>query len=386
MPARQSQKITNVTIVMENEVLSDAVLMIQDGKIAYVGADTGESCEDTFDGQGAVLVPGFIDLHVHGGAGSDFMDKSVEAVQAICQFHAKHGTTGLLATTMTAPMATTVDVLQFYNQLPETGGAAVLGVHMEGPFIHPELKGAQNGEWIEPATMANIEMILETAKPGLIKLITLAPELVEDDRVFAKLKERGIIVSVGHSTLDYHGGVCCLKKGVNHATHLGNAMKGLHHRNPNIIGLVMETPEMTFDLIADGIHLAPEFIRLLTKICTPEQIMLITDAMRAAGLTDGTYDLGGQEVIVKGNEARLADGVLAGSVLTMDTALANLMRFANMPLEQAIRHVSINQAQKLGTADQKGSIARGKDADLVLLSTEMKVLSTWVEGKQVYRA
>lgn len=386
MPSAERKQISNVTIVTEQGLLSNAVLIMQEGKIAYVGEDNGQRCDVTIDGQGATLVPGFIDLHVHGGAGSDFMDKSVEAVRAICQFHAAHGTTGLLATTMTAPMEVNLEVLRFYNQLPDTGGASVLGVHMEGPFIHPELKGAQNAEWIEPPTLGNIQLVLETARPGLIKLITLAPELVQDDQVFSLLKEQGIIISVGHSTLDYHGGVCCLKKGVNHATHLGNAMRGLHHRNPNIIGLVMEKPEMTFDIIADGIHLAPEFIRLLTKICTPEQIMLITDAMRAAGLEDGVYDLGGQEVTVHGNEARLAGGVLAGSLLTMDVALANLMRFANLPLEQAIRHVSLNQAEKLGIADRKGSIATGKDADLVLLSADLQVLATWVEGKQVYQA
>ncbi len=386
MPSTERKKLSNVTILTEKGLITNAVLIIQDGKIAFVGEDDGQACDVTIDGQGATVVPGFIDLHVHGGGGSDFMDKSVEAVEAICQFHASHGTTALLATTMTAPMEVNVEVLRFYNQLADTGGAAVLGVHMEGPFIHPELKGAQNAEWIEPPTAANIKLILQTAKPGLIKMITLAPELVEDDQVFSLLKEQGIIISVGHSTLDYHGGVCCLTKGVNHATHLGNAMKGLHHRNPNIIGLVMEKPEMTFDIIADGIHLAPEFIRLLTKICTPEQIMLITDAMRAAGLADGVYDLGGQEVTVRGDEARLAGGVLAGSVLTMDVALANLMRFANMSLEQAIRHVSLNQAEKLGIAERKGSIASGKDADLVLLSADLQVLSTWVEGRQVYQA
>lgn len=386
MPSTQRTKIHNVSIITENGRIENAALLMQDGKIAYVGEENQESCEVMVDGQGATLVPGFIDLHVHGGAGSDFMDKSVEAVQAICQYHASHGTTGLLATTMTAPMDVTLELLRFYNELPDSKGASVLGVHMEGPFIHPELKGAQNEKWIEPATTANIQAILETARPGLIKLITLAPELIQDDQVFAMLKEQGIIISAGHTTMDYHGGVCCLKKGVNHATHLGNAMKGLHHRNLNIIGLVMDKPEMTFDIIADGIHLAPEFIRLLTRICTPEQIMLITDAMRAAGLADGIYDLGGQEVTVKGNEARLAGGALAGSVLTLDVALANLMRFTGMPLEQAIRHLTLNQAQKLGIADHKGSIAVGKDADLVLLTDECKVLSTWVEGKQVYQA
>jgi N-acetylglucosamine-6-phosphate deacetylase len=386
MPSKATQKICNVTILTENGFQSDATLIIEDGRIAYIGEEQGQTCTQVMDGRGAMLVPGFIDLHVHGGAGFDFMDKSAEAVQAICRFHATHGTTGLLATTMTAPMEETVDVVRFYNQLPATGGAAVLGLHLEGPFINKEFKGAQKEEWIEQANVQHVQRILETANPGLVKMITLAPELVEDDRVFALLREQGVIISTGHSSLDYHGGVCCMKKGVSHATHLGNAMKGFHHRNPGIIGLVMEKPELTFDVIADGIHVAPEFIRLLTRICSPEQIMLITDAMRAAGLRDGVYDLGGQEVTVKGNEARLADGVLAGSLLTLDVAVANLMRFADMPLEQAIRHVTINQAEKLGLSERKGSIAIGKDADLVLLSDDLRVLATWVEGTPVYQA
>ncbi|NGQ94889.1 N-acetylglucosamine-6-phosphate deacetylase [Brevibacillus sp. SYP-B805] len=386
MPSKETQKISNVTILTEDGFVPEAVLLIEDGRIAYLGEDQGQACAQVFDGRGAMLVPGFLDLHVHGGAGWDFMDKSVEAVQAICRFHAAHGTTGLLATTMTAPMEETVEVIRFYNHLPDTGGAAVLGLHLEGPFINKAFKGAQKEEWIEPAHIENVQRILETAKPGWIKQITLAPELVEDDRVFDLLRERGVIIAAGHTALDYQGGLCCLQKGVSHATHLGNAMKGFHHRDPGIIGLVMERPELTFDLIADGIHVAPAFIRLLTRICSPEQIMLITDAMRAAGLQDGVYELGGQEVTVKGNEARLAGGVLAGSLLTLDAALANLMRFAGMPLEQAIRHVTLNQAEKLGIADRKGSIAPGKDADLVLLSDDLRVLATWVEGRLVYQA
>jgi len=386
MPSKETQIIRNVRVLTEEGFVDHAMVLVADGKIVEAGPDRGQQADQVYDGNGAMLVPGFIDLHVHGGAGYDFMDHTAEAVEAICQFHAAHGTTGLLATTMTAPVDQTVEVVQFYNQLPPTKGAAVLGLHLEGPFINPAFKGAQKEEWIEPVHLENVTRVLEASKPGWIKMITLAPELITDDRVFAQLRAAGIVVSAGHTAIGYEAAACCLHKGVGHATHLGNAMKGFHHRDPGLIGLVMANPDLTFDLIADGIHLSPEFIRLLCRICTPEQIVLITDAMRAAGLAEGTYELGGQVVIVQGKEARLTGGALAGSLLTLDAAVANLMRFTGMTLAEAIRHVTINPARKLGLEQRKGSIRPGKDADLVLLSDQTEVLATWVEGELVYRS
>ncbi|MBO8163627.1 MAG: N-acetylglucosamine-6-phosphate deacetylase [Brevibacillus sp.] len=385
MPSKVRSKITNVQVLHEDGRLEKGMVLIQEGKITYAGPENGAEAEQVTDGGGAVLVPGFIDLHVHGGAGHDFMDVSQEAVDAICRFHAAHGTTGLLATTMTAPIEKTEEVVAFYSRLARSQGAAVLGLHLEGPFINVRYKGAQNGDWIEVPTMENIRRVYAAARPGLIKLMTLAPELIQDEPVLEWLTEQGTIPSVGHSDLDYHGGCRCMKRGLSHATHLGNAMRGFHHRNIGIIGLVMEQPEMTFDIIADGIHVSPELIRLLVRICSLDQIMLITDAMRAAGLSDGRYELGGQEVHVKGMEARLADGVLAGSMLTLDKALANLIKFTGLPLAKAVQMLTINQARKLGLADRKGSIAVGKDADLVLLADDLRVLATWVNGEQVYQ-
>jgi N-acetylglucosamine-6-phosphate deacetylase len=379
-------KITNVSILTEEGILRDAVLLTRDGKIEYVGPDKQVAAEHVFDGQAALLVPGFIDLHIHGGAGCDFMDQSAEAVEQICRFHASHGTTGLLATTMTAPVEKTMEVVSFYGGLSTRGGASILGLHLEGPFINEKFKGAQNAAWIEKPTLENVKRVVESAPPGMVKMITLAPELVEDDEVFSYLKNLGIIISVGHSDLEYHGACRCMKKGVSHATHLGNAMRGLHHRNLGIVGWVMEQNDVTFDIIADGIHVAPELIRLLTRICSLDQINLITDAMRAAGLRDGQYELGGQEVTVKGMEARLSDGTLAGSVLTLDQALHNVIRFTGLPIEQVIRFITLNPAEKLGLAHKKGSIKAGKDADLVLLGDDCKVLATWVEGELVHRS
>ncbi|UFJ41443.1 N-acetylglucosamine-6-phosphate deacetylase [Brevibacillus humidisoli] len=385
MPSKTRTKIVNVNVLSGDRFLEKGMVIIQNGKIEYVGSDQGMEAEQVIDGRGAYLVPGFIDLHVHGGAGHDFMDLSQEAVDEICRFHAAHGTTGLLATTMTAPIEKTQEVVSYYNHLGGSQGAQVLGLHLEGPFINIKYKGAQNGDWIEAPTLDNMKRVFAAARPGLIKLITLAPELIEDEPVLEWLTEQGTIASVGHSDLDYHGGCRCMKRGLSHATHLGNAMRGFHHRNIGMIGLVMEQPELTFDIIADGIHVSPELIRLLVRICSLDQIMLITDAMRAAGLTDGCYELGGQEVHVKGMEARLGDGVLAGSMLTLDKALANLIEYTGLPLATAVQMLTSNQARKLGLEAQKGSIAAGKDADLVLLSDDLRVLSTWVNGEQVYQ-
>lgn len=387
MPSKERTIIRNVDVLQGDGFQKQGMVMLQGGKIAYVGVERDWTAEQVIDGQGAKLVPGFIDLHVHGGAGHDFMDLTPQAVDAICQFHAQHGTTSLLATTMTAPLPTVAKVVSFYRQLLAAGnkGAQLLGLHLEGPFINVKYKGAQNGEWIEPPTLANLQRIYAAAGPGLIRLITLAPERIHDEPVLEWLTQQGTIVAVGHSDLDYHGACRCLQQGLSHVTHLGNAMRGFHHRNIGLIGLVMEQPALTFDIIADGIHIAPELIRLLARICPLEQMMLITDAMRACGLTDGCYELGGQDVRVQGMEARLADGTLAGSMLTLDRALANVIRFTGLPLAKAVQLLTLNQARKLGIAEQKGSIAPGKDGDLVLMSDDLRVLATWVRGKLVYQ-
>jgi N-acetylglucosamine-6-phosphate deacetylase len=378
-------KIVNADILTETGMVKGGTLVIEDGVISAIepnGADVGGP---VFDAAGGILLPGFIDLHVHGGAGCDFMDGSPEAVETICRFHARHGTTGLLATTMTAPLEQTEQLVRFYRSQPTMSGAAVLGIHLEGPFINPAYKGAQNEEWIQPATVEGVERLLAAAGEGLIKMITLAPELVGDDEVFRLLNERGIVIAAGHTGLDYRNGCTCLKKGVSHLTHLGNAMRGLHHREIGAIGLALEHRELTFDLIVDGIHLSPEFIRLLVRICSLDQISLITDAMRAAGLADGEYELGGQKVHVKGMEARLPGGVLAGSMLTLDRALGNLMAYTGLSMEQAVPLLTLNPARKLGLDRQKGSIAVGKDADLVLLGSDYAVRATWVKGQLVYQ-
>ncbi|WP_126425457.1 N-acetylglucosamine-6-phosphate deacetylase [Brevibacillus marinus] len=387
MPSKARTKIVNVAVLQGDAFLQQGMVLLKEGKIEYVGPERNLAAEQVIDGRGAALVPGFIDLHVHGGAGHDFMDLQPEAVDAICQFHARHGTTSLLATTMTAPLAKVAEVVSFYRQLLEDGnkGAQVLGLHLEGPFINVKYKGAQNGDWIEPPTLANLQRVFAAAGAGLIKLITLAPELINDEPVLEWLTQQGTIAAVGHSDLDYHGACRCLQRGLSHATHLGNAMRGFHHRNIGVIGLVMEQPALTFDIIADGIHISPELIRLLVRICPLEQMMLITDAMRACGLSDGCYELGGQTVQVRGMEARLADGTLAGSLLTLDRALANLIRFSGLPLAKAVQLLTLNQARKLGIAAQKGSIAAGKDADLVLLSDDLRVRATWVMGELVYQ-
>jgi N-acetylglucosamine-6-phosphate deacetylase len=380
--------IPNVRILTEQGWMEDSTLQATDGIIDYIGPRPGPGTRpdsnDT-DGKRNMLIPGFIDLHVHGGMGADFMDLDLNGVEDICRFHASHGTTGLLATTMTAPIRNLEEVIRFYNKYEKKGGgAAILGLHLEGPFINEKYKGAQNGEWIEPPTVDRVKRVFAAAKPNWIKMMTLAPELIEDERVFELLQQQQLILSAGHTDLDYEGGCSCIRKGVNHATHVGNAMRGFHHRDPGVIGLVMEG-KLSFDLIADGIHVAPAFIRLLTRICALDQILLITDAMRAAGLQDGEYELGGQKVNVQGMEARLHEGVLAGSLLTMDQALKNFIAYTQLPFEQAIRLVTRNPARKLGLSHRKGSIHIGKDADLVLLNEELEVLATWVNGDLVYQ-
>lgn len=330
------------------------------------------------------LVPGFIDLHVHGANGSDVMDATQEALLNISESLAKEGTTGFLATTMTAPVAEIDRVLVLVRDLMRQGQRNFLGVHLEGPFISAEKAGAQCAAHVLSPDSAHLQHWQQLAA-GVIKLVTLAPELPNSLELIRYLTQHNIIASLGHSNATYAEADAAIAAGCSHATHLFNAMRGLHQREPGLVTAALLSEKVLVELIVDGVHLHPAVVELVLKMKGREKIALVTDSMRAKCLRDGTYDLGGQTVTVKGDKAELREGVLAGSVLKMNSALKNLLQFTGCSLADAIKMTSENPARALGIFAERGSITVGKAADLVVLDSELNVVLTMVGGEVVFR-
>lgn len=388
MKKRERLRIINAKLVLEEGVVQTGELIAEDGIIVFAGNCSGLgqlTGMETIDAGGGWLLPGFIDLHVHGGFGSDFMDASPEAYRHITQYHAGHGTTGMLATTVTASREAIEQVLAASWEFQRAGMpyARLLGVHLEGPFISPHFPGAQNPDYLIPPRKDWLED-WESRYPGLIRLLTLAPETEGAGELIQWLSLKGIIPACGHTDATYDILEQAAERGLRHAVHVCNAMRGLHHREPGTLGAVLTDNRLFAEVIADGHHVHPAVIRLLTKTKAPDRLMLVTDAMSAAGLGDGSYKLGGLEVRVQGGVARLAEGNnLAGSTLTMDAAFRFMKGNTPLSLPEISRLASGNPARQLGIFDQTGSIAPGKQADLVLLSDDLHTRQVWVGGRTV---
>lgn len=385
--------IRNVNIVLENEVITGNVSIIN-GKIADILPDTSAEAVMAMDGlqviegRGGYLLPGFIDVHVHGGFGADFMDASSESFHTITKYHASQGTTGMLATTMTAAKTDIEAVLHAVDayQRNEMPYAALYGVHLEGPFISEKWPGAQNPVFIKDPQLEWMKQWVEQW-PGLIRQLTLAPEKDGALETIAWLAEQGINTACGHTDALYDEVIAAADAGLSQAVHTYNAMRGLHHREPGTLGAVLTDNRIAAELIADGVHVHPGAIRLLVAAKPEDKVILITDAMSAAGMPDGEYSLGGLAVVVKDNEARLLEGnALAGSCLTMIGAVQFMLEHTDLTIAQVSRLASSNAAKQLGLFDRTGSIASGKQADLVWTDNQLNVQQTWVQGRSVFEA
>ncbi|EXX89399.1 N-acetylglucosamine-6-phosphate deacetylase [Paenibacillus darwinianus] len=390
LSAMGSIHITNVRIVTPQGVVHGS-LSAANGRITsvYTGeerADTIKGGMETIDGEGGWLLPGFVDVHVHGGFGGDFMDAEADAYDTVARFHALHGTTTMLATTVTAPkdaIERVLDAVARYRAQPCVG-ARLAGVHLEGPFISPRWPGAQNPAYIVPPRPDWVTD-WNGRYPGLIQMLTLAPELPGATALISRLRDAGIVAACGHTDADFETITAAVEAGLSHAVHTFNAMRGLHHREPGTTGAVLTCDGLSAEIIADGHHAHPAAVKLLLRAKQPDQVLLITDAISAAGLGDGEYALGGLKVTVSEGVARLADGGnLAGSTLTMLGAFRNAMAFGGLSPVEASRLASENPAKLLGLHEELGSIAPGKAADLVLLSHGFEHVRTWVGGRAVH--
>ncbi len=336
----------------------------------------------------AIVLPGFIDQHVHGAGGSDGMDGTIEDITTIAKTLAEEGTTSFLVTTMTQSpenITKALAAVKSYREFDPAVGARVLGVHLEGPFIAAAHKGAQPLEYVK-APDCKVFDEYNQASGNAIRIVTLAPEVEGAEEFIAHLKEEGVVASIGHTGAKYADIQKAVALGASNVTHTYNAQTALHHREIGTVGTAMLLDELNCELIADTIHVSVPAMKLLVKNKPLDKLTLITDAMRAKGIPDGVSELGGQTVYVKNGEARLEDGTLAGSVLRMNRALQNVVEKVGVPFTQAVDYATINPAKNLKIDKETGSIAVGKRADFTVLNAAYDVIMTVRNGKVIYKA
>ncbi|MED1798029.1 N-acetylglucosamine-6-phosphate deacetylase [Brevibacillus porteri] len=376
-------------LVADGQELHNGLVVVGNGKITYVGKadEYGKALPNhVVTVEDGWICPGFVDMHMHGIDGYDTMDGTPESLQAISTALARHGVTSFLATTMTAPYDQLEQVLVniALNSREGLPGAEAIGIHLEGPWINPRYKGAQKEENIAIPKLDVVQKLYGLSE-GLIKVVTIAPEQPEALEAIAWLKERDVIVSAGHTGATFAQATEAVDAGVRHFTHCFNAMTGLHHREPGVVGAAMYHEQLSTELIADGIHVHPAVMKILYRVKTAERLALVSDSMRAAAMGEGTYDLGGQEVHVHDNQAKLADGTLAGSILTLNRAVGNMVTLSGVSLPDAVEMASLTPASILGFGERKGRLAAGYDADITVLNAQFDVTMTFVGGKEVYR-
>lgn len=371
--------IKNCKIIFQDKIEYGNVL-IKDGKIEKITSETLDDNE-IIDAEGLYLSPGFIDVHIHGAGGCDTMDGTAESLNIISKTIASFGTTSFLPTTMTCALEDIKKAVAAAARCMEEGteGANIVGVHLEGPFISPSMIGAQNPKYIEKPSINTFKYMIGENLP-IIKSITLAPEVEGAKELIEYLKNKGIVVSIGHSKATYKETVESIKCGVCHSTHLYNAMTPLHHREPGIVGAIFDT-DITTETISDGIHISYPSLRIAYKQKGFNKVLLVTDAMMACGMPEGKYALGGQDVFVKDGAARLEGGSLAGSVLTLDKAIRNVYKNSNYALYDIIKMATYNGAKHCKVEDRKGLIKEGYDADLVLFDDDINIKKVIIGGK-----
>jgi N-acetylglucosamine-6-phosphate deacetylase len=371
------------------EEISDAVIVIQGSKISAVGqrgkVDLPRGVRE-LNASGKTVVPGFVDVHIHGAGGHDVMEGTREALEIITANVATHGTTSLVATTVTASEKETRDsvagiahfILNTSQYAARELSAEILGIHFEGPFISPARRGVHPAKWIVPPSRELLAQLLGEAR-GTAQILTLAPELTGALDLISVARQAGLVVSLGHTDATYEQAQAAIEAGASHAAHVFNAMRPFSHRGTGVIGAVLTSPKVSAELIADGVHVDDAAMRMLVELKTPERVILVSDGISATGMPDGKYQLGMFEVKVSGGVARNAEGKLAGSTLTLDRALRNMVALG-VPLASALRMVTANPARQIGLGARKGVLAPGADADLVFLDDKLEVSGVMTRG------
>jgi len=372
------------------EEIQDAVIILQGSKIVAVGprgkVDWPRNGRE-IDAGSRTVVPGFVDVHIHGAGGHDVMEGTRAALQTIAATVAARGTTSLVATTVTASERETCEsvagIAHFILEPSESPvrelSAEILGIHFEGPFISPARRGVHPSKWILAPSTEVLERFLAEAR-GTAQIITLAPELHGSAELIAAARRAGLVVSLGHTDATYEQAQAAIEAGATHAAHVYNAMRPFSHRETGVIGAVLTSPKVSTELIADGVHVDKAAMRMLIELKTPERVILVSDGISATGMPDGKYQLGLFEVKVSGGVARNSEGKLAGSTLTLDRALRNMVAMG-VPLASALQMLTANPARQLGrAAARKGVLAPGADADLVFLDDRLEISGVMTRG------
>ena len=361
--------IKNGNVFQEDGSFRKETLYIRDHKLTEAFEETPE--EEIIDAEGLMILPGLVDIHSHGAYGEDFSDGDPEGLKKILAYEKRSGITSYCPTSMTLPKERLQKIFKGIEEAEkDTDGATVAGINMEGPFLDPAKKGAHVEEWIA-APDAEFVRELNQEAGGRIKLVTLAPN-VDGAMDFIREMQGEVQVSLGHTAADYECAKEAMALGAHHVTHLYNAMQPLAHREPGLIGAAVDDPECMVELICDGYHIHPSVIRTTFKMFGSERVILISDSMRATGMENGTYELGGQEVTVKDRKAILKDGTLAGSATNLFRCMCKAIEFG-VPVEQAIWAATRNPARSIGIYDRTGSVRTGKEADLLLVTEDFEL-------------
>ena len=380
-------------ILTPDEEISDGIIVVEDSRIAAVGhRDTTRipAGATDFVAAGMTVVPGFIDLHIHGAGGHDVMEGNARALDRICATVARHGTTSIVATTVTASVEDTCHSLEGIaryirnhekSEFPpkeNRATAEILGVHLEGPFISKARRGVHPPDAIAKPSIEAFDKFVKAAD-GLVRILTIAPELAGAMPVISHAAAAKIVVALGHTDADYEQARAAIDAGARHCVHIYNAMRPFAHRDPGVIGAVLTDPDVTAEVIADLVHVAGPAIQVLIGTKGFDTVLLVSDGIAATGMPDGSYRLGNFEVSVKDGVARNAEGKLAGSTLTLDRALRNVVALG-VPMTDAVRMATVLPARRLGLAGKKGIIAEGADADLVALTPDLRVGAVMTRG------
>lgn len=380
----QRYYLTSQQVFAEQGILQQAYVLVEQGKIVALQQQAKGDLPVIDMGNNKIL-PGFLDLHIHGREGCDIMDAKAESIETISRSLVKHGVVGFLGTTVTSTWQNTLDAFRCigdaYHHQPS--GAQLLGAYNEGLFFTKDHKGAHDEQYFLPLTQANIDAIISAAQ-GALKVVALAPELENSAAIIAYLKRKGIRTMLGHTAANYQQTCDALQAGACGGVHVFNGMRGIHHRDPGCAGAVLLQPDAYVEVIADGIHLHPAILQLIHRLKGSEKMGLISDCIVAGGLSDGKYRLGMLDVQVHDGVARTNSGSLAGSTLTLEKAVANLIKLANIAELDAVHSASLRPAEFLGLEQQLGSINVGKRACFAIVDEHYQVQSTIIDGQQVY--
>lgn len=376
--------IKNVKVYTEDKRFEDGEIYIWDG--IFTSAPEGMEAEEMIDGEGCYAIPGLIDLHFHGCKGDDFCDGTKEAIARIAEYEASVGVTAIAPATMTLPVDELEAILKTaaeYKKEQVSERADLIGINMEGPFISSEKKGAQDARNIISCDQEIAERFLE-ASEGLVKFIGIAPEQNDGFREFIEAMKGKVQISLAHTNADYDTAKAAFDAGVCHAVHLYNAMPAFTHREPGVVGAVSDSGHVMAEMICDGVHIHPAVVRATFKMLGEDRMILISDSMRATGMPDGQYTLGGLAVNVVGNRATLvSDGALAGSATNLTDCMRTVVKEMGIPLETAVACATMNPARSLGVYDRYGSITEGKHANVVLLDKELELKLVIKDGKRI---